>query len=129
MRLDRTYVYPAEHPVEFPDRAAALSWLDAQSANLLAVIRSAHAAGSYGLVWQLVHAMWPWWRAARMYDAWIGAHRLGLEAARLYNSDLAVQEMANTLGIGLRGARSFDEAARIFADVLGRRPRAPGRPG
>ncbi|WP_331736065.1 tetratricopeptide repeat protein (plasmid) [Streptomyces xanthophaeus] len=117
-RLDRTYVYPAEHPVEFPDRAAALSWLDAQSANLLAVIRSAHAAGSYGLVWQLVHAMWPWWRAARMYDAWIGAHRLGLEAARLYNSDLAVQEMANTLGIGLRGARSFDEAARIFADVL-----------
>ncbi|MFB8401247.1 tetratricopeptide repeat protein [Streptomyces sp. NPDC055912] len=117
-RLDRTYVYPAEHPVEFPDRAAALSWLDAQSANLLTVIRSAHAAGSYGLVWQLVHAMWPWWRAARMYDAWIDAHRLGLEAARLYNSDLAVQEMANTLGIGLRGARAFDEAARIFADVL-----------
>ncbi|WP_331752401.1 tetratricopeptide repeat protein [Streptomyces sp. NBC_00829] len=117
-QLDRIYVYPAEHPVEFPDRAAALSWLDAQSANLLAVIRAVHAAGSYGLVWQLVHAMWPWWRAARMYDAWIDAHRLGLEAARLYNNDLAVQEMANTLGIGLRGARGFDEAARIFTDVL-----------
>ncbi|MBZ3908425.1 MULTISPECIES: tetratricopeptide repeat protein [Streptomyces] len=117
-QLDRTYVYPAEHPVEFPDRAAALSWLDTQSANLLAVIRAAHAAGSYGTVWQLVHAMWPWWRAARMYDAWIEAHRLGLEAALLYNHEIAVQEMANTLGIGLRGVRAFDEAGRCFTDVL-----------
>ena len=127
-QLDRIYVYPAEHPVAFPDRAAALSWLDAQSANLLAMIRAAHAAGSYGTVWQLVHAMWPWWRAARMYDAWIDAHRLGLEAARLYNHDLAVQEMANTLGIGLRGIRAFDEAARCFTDVLaGARERGDAR--
>ncbi|MEV7957474.1 hypothetical protein [Streptomyces sp. NPDC088141] len=126
--LDRIYVYPAEHPVEFPDRAAALSWLDAQSANLPTMIRRVHAAGPYGTVWQLVHAMWPWWRAARMYDDWIDAHRLGLEAARLYNNDLAVQEMANTLGIGLRGARAFDEAARCFADVLvGARERGDAR--
>ncbi|WEH37867.1 tetratricopeptide repeat protein (plasmid) [Streptomyces sp. AM 4-1-1] len=117
-QLDRTYVYPAEHPLVLPDRAAALSWLDAQSANLLATIRAAHAGGSYGLVWQLVHAMWPWWRAARMYDAWVDVHRLGLEAARLYNHALAVQEMANTLGIGLRGTRAFDEAGQCFTDVL-----------
>ncbi len=92
------------------------------------MIRAAHAAGSYGTVWQLVHAMWPWWRAARMYDAWIDAHRLGLEAARLYNHDLAVQEMANTLGIGLRGIRAFDEAARCFTDVLaGARERGDAR--
>ncbi|MFD6464846.1 hypothetical protein [Streptomyces goshikiensis] len=117
-QLDRTYVYPAEHPLVLRDRAAALSWLGAQSANLFAVIRAAHAAGSYGTVWQLVHAMWPWWRADRMYDAWIDAHRLGLEAARLHNHDLAVQEMTSTLGIGLRGARAFDAAGRCFTDVL-----------
>ncbi|MFJ5635122.1 hypothetical protein ACIQF5_21095 [Streptomyces goshikiensis] len=117
-QLDRTYVYPAEHPLVLPDRVAALSWLDAQSANLFAVIRAAHAAGSYGTVWQLVHAMWPWWRAERTYDTWIEAHRLGLEAARLHNHDPAVQEMTNTLAIGLRGTRSFDAAAGCFTDVL-----------
>ncbi|MFI1060389.1 AAA family ATPase [Streptomyces spororaveus] len=117
-KLERTYTYPAEHPLDFTDRAAALSWLDAQSANLMAIIRSAHAACSYGTVWQLVHAMWPWWRAARMYDAWIEAHRLGLEAARLYNDALAEQEMSNALGVGWRGVRSFAEATACFTAVL-----------
>ncbi|MFF5488752.1 hypothetical protein [Streptomyces virginiae] len=127
-KLERTYTYPAAHPFDFADRAAALSWLDAHSGNLMAVIRSGHAACSYGTAWQLVHAMWPWWRAARMYDAWIDAHRLGLEAARLYNNDLAVQEMTNTLGIGLRGVRAFDEAVLCFTDVLtGARERGDAR--
>ncbi|MFD9052744.1 tetratricopeptide repeat protein [Streptomyces zaomyceticus] len=126
--LDRTYVYAPEHPLEFGDRQAALSWLDAQSANLMTTIRSAHDAGQYGVVWQLVHAMWPWWRAARVYDLWIEAHRLGLEAAHLYNSALAEQEMRNTLGVGLRGVRRHDEAIDCFTDVLaGARSRSDAR--
>ncbi|MFI5857404.1 tetratricopeptide repeat protein [Streptomyces parvulus] len=116
--LQRTYVYTPEHPVDFGDRQAALSWLDAQSANLMSTVRAAHDAGWYGTVWQLVHAMWPWWRAARVYDLWIEAHRLGLEAAQLYNDALAEQEMRNTLGIGLRGARRHDEAIDCFTAVL-----------
>ncbi|MEU9599822.1 tetratricopeptide repeat protein [Streptomyces sp. NPDC048109] len=116
--LDRTYVYAPQHPAQVGDRQDALSWLDAQSADLMATIRAAHAAGRHGTVWQLVHAMWPWWRAARAYDLWIEAHRLGLEAARLYNDALAEQEMRNTLGIGLRGGRQFDQALTCFTDVL-----------
>ncbi|MFD9771692.1 tetratricopeptide repeat protein [[Kitasatospora] papulosa] len=116
--LERTYVYTPEHPVEFADRQAAMSWLDAQSANLMSTVRAAHDAGWYGMVWQLVHAMWPWWRAARVYDLWIEAHRLGLEAAQLYNDPLAEQEMRNTFGIGLRGARRHDEAIEQFTAVL-----------
>ncbi|MEU8759507.1 tetratricopeptide repeat protein [Streptomyces sp. NPDC048659] len=117
-RLDRTYVYAPQHPAEFTDRRAALTWLDAQSADLMANIRSAYAAGRYGTVWQLVHAMWPWWRAARVYDLWIEAHRLGLEAAHLYNNALAEQEMRNALGVGLRGIHRFDEAIECFTEVL-----------
>lgn len=126
--LERTYVYAPEHPVGFGDRQAAMSWLDAQSANLMSTIRAAHDIGWYGMVWQLVHAMWPWWRAARVYDLWIEAHRLGLEAAQLYNDPLAEQEMRNTFGIGLRGARRHDEAIEQFTAVLaGARSRSDGR--
>lgn len=117
-RLDRTYVYAPQHSAEFADRRAALTWLDAQSADLMATLRSAYAAGRYGAVWQLVHAMWPWWRAARVYDLWIEAHRLGLEAAHLYNNALAEQEMRNALGVGLRGIHRFDEAIGCFTEVL-----------
>ncbi|MEU7028888.1 tetratricopeptide repeat protein [Streptomyces sp. NPDC046275] len=127
-RLDRTYVYNPDHVVEFADRRAALTWLDAQSANLMATIRAAHAADRYEAVWQLVHAMWPWWRAARVYGLWIEAHRYGLEAARLYNDAVAEQEMRNTLGVGLRGTRAFDEAISCFTEVLaGARARGDAR--
>lgn len=117
-KLDRTYVYVPQHPVEFGDRQAARTWLDTQAADLMATLRAAHAAGRYGAVWQLVHAMWPWWRAARVYGLWIEAHQLGLEAAHLYNDAVAEQEMRNALGVGLRGIHRFDQAIGCFADVL-----------
>ncbi|MEU8543127.1 tetratricopeptide repeat protein [Streptomyces sp. NPDC048717] len=116
--LARTYVYRPEHPVEFGGRQAALSWLDAQSADLMATVRAAYASGRFGAVWQLVHAMWPWWRSARVYGLWIEAHYLGLDAARLAGDPIAEQEIRNTLGVGLRGTRVFNEAIACFTDVL-----------
>ncbi|MEV7198056.1 tetratricopeptide repeat protein [Streptomyces sp. NPDC093510] len=116
--LNRTYLYAPDPALEFTDRQAALSWLDAQSPNLMSTLRTAHSTGWNAMVWQLVHAMWPWWRAGRMYDLWIEAHHLGLEAARLCKDAVAEQELRNTLGVGLRGTHSFDEAITCFTDVL-----------
>ncbi|MFD4634822.1 tetratricopeptide repeat protein [Streptomyces sp. NPDC058284] len=101
----------------FQDKAAALSWLKAQAANLLALIRAAHGAGEYELAWRITWALWPWWRADKRYGEWIEIHRLALDAVQRCQNPAAELRILNTLGLGLRGTRDLDEAIGHFQQV------------
>ncbi|MFJ2911093.1 regulator [Streptomyces sp. NPDC087228] len=66
----------------FTDRASALDWLDAERANLVAVLRVAAGERWYDAVWRLCESLWAFYHSRKDYADWIDAHRLGTEAAQ-----------------------------------------------
>ncbi|WP_181785514.1 tetratricopeptide repeat protein [Streptomyces phytophilus] len=115
--LERDYRYPPAREPAFTDDAAALVWLDAQHPNLIAAIRAAHAAGLHRSTWQLVHAMWPWFKACQDHTLWFEAHRLAYDSARCAGHALAQREILTAWGVGLRDARLHRQAVDAFTRV------------
>ncbi|WP_241777922.1 hypothetical protein [Streptomyces sp. CT34] len=66
----------------FGTEAEALEWLDAERANLLAVLRTAAGEGRPDAVWRLCESLWALYHSRKHYADQIEAHRLGIEAAR-----------------------------------------------
>lgn len=116
--LPRTYACPSPLPPPFDDDRTALSWLDAQRTNLMAVLRLAVERGWNTTAWQLTDAMWPLFLRLRHYDLWIEAHRIGLEAARADENREAERQMLNSGAIGLSAAGLTAEAAQWYTTSL-----------
>ncbi|MFJ9696139.1 ATP-binding protein [Kitasatospora sp. NPDC101183] len=116
--LARDYAEPPAGLPEFADDAAALAWLGAEQAHLMAVLRAAAAAGEHNAVWQLADAMWPLFLRLRPHDLWIEAHELGLAAARRAGDRAGENRMLTSGGHGLRNAGRPAEAADWFAQAL-----------
>ncbi|MFJ4609595.1 tetratricopeptide repeat protein [Streptomyces griseus] len=97
-------LHPPQHPVHHADADSALSWLTAQSENLLALVRAAPLHGLDTYAWRLVYSMWPWWRAANRIDEWIELHALALTRVGHDPSagELAERHLLGTYGLGLR---------------------------
>jgi tetratricopeptide (TPR) repeat protein len=74
---------PSPFPVSGP-RPAALAALEAERANLLAVVRTAADAGLDEPVWQLALALTALYLNHRHHTDWIEATRLAVQAARLH---------------------------------------------
>ncbi|MEU0839476.1 tetratricopeptide repeat protein [Streptomyces sp. NPDC005962] len=117
-RLERDYVYLTEQ-IPFTDDAGATAWLDAQHHNLMQGVRHAEAAGIDAMVWQLVHAMWPWWRSHHHYALWDEAHAMAIRAASRCGAREAERVVRNTRGIALRSSGRHREAIDCFIQVLG----------
>lgn len=117
-RLARTYCFaPADrHPFTSPDAAAA--WLHAHRDNLMPAVRAAAASELYDTCWQLVHALWAFFRLDHDHAAWFEAHELGLAAARASGDRIAEREMLNTWGVGLRADAKYEAAHQKFNQVL-----------
>jgi tetratricopeptide (TPR) repeat protein len=116
-RLDRDYVYLTEQ-IPFTDDAGAGAWLDAQHHNLMQGVRHAEAAGIDAMVWQLVHAMWPWWRSHHHYALWEEAHAMAVRAASRCGAREAERVLRNTWGIALRSSGRHRDAIDCFSQVL-----------
>ncbi|MFI6528222.1 AAA family ATPase [Streptomyces uncialis] len=117
-RLARTYRFPPDHLVAFPDPDAAAAWLQAHRDNLMPAVRAAAEAQLHDTCWQLVHAMWAYFRLVHDHGAWFEAHELGLAAARACGDRIAEREILNTWGVGLRADAKYEAAHQRFEQVL-----------
>lgn len=80
-RLHNAPAEPDREPL-FHTSAEALGWLDAERANLLAVLRAAMDEGWYDAVWRLCDPLWALYHSRKHYADWIEAHQLAIEAAQ-----------------------------------------------
>ncbi|GAB3573736.1 hypothetical protein GCM10027445_33390 [Amycolatopsis endophytica] len=106
------------------DGAAARSWLDAERANLRAVVEAAFAAGELHRVCQLAIALWPLYERGGHTQDMIDVNRCGVEAATALGNDLAAAVLGFQLGLGHRQRAEFDKAAEALEDALERARRS-----
>ncbi|MFF2923364.1 hypothetical protein ACFVTP_13330 [Streptomyces celluloflavus] len=114
----------AEAQALFTTRAEALEWLDAERANLLAVLRAAADEGRYDAVWRLCESLWALYHSRKHYADWIESHRLGIEAARREGRIDAEVRMRNQLarahyelGEYERADAELDRAGELLGSV------------
>ncbi|ANZ38020.1 hypothetical protein BBK82_20115 [Lentzea guizhouensis] len=108
--------------VEF-DGGAAVSWLETERPNLLAVLRAADAFGWYEVVWRMCDSLWPFFHVRKHYSDWVEAHRLGVAAAQITENPVAEAHLRNRLArahIEMRdyspASAQLDEAAVLSDD-------------
>jgi tetratricopeptide (TPR) repeat protein len=103
-------------PEEFTGRDAALEWLDAERASLVAAVTMAAATGrdQAALPLPLLLGVYFEWR--RRFDDWI-ATTISLDAARRLGNRHGEGMALTNLGVALREVRRFDEAITACQDA------------
>lgn len=104
--LTRTYHAPPP-PAPFDTEQGALTWLEDQHPNLMAVVRFCSNQGIVTAVWQLADAMWPAWLRFRHPADRLEAQTLALEAARGCRDQDAIGRFLTSL------AGTYASAGRI----------------
>jgi DNA-binding SARP family transcriptional activator len=117
--------------LRFADQQAALGWLEAERANLLAAVRQAVAApgvpAEIGM--QLAHALFGFFWVHSHKGDWMQAGQIALEVAR-QAGDLAAQAQAqNDLGAGYYRQGRYDQALACLQESLAIRRRLSDRLG
>jgi tetratricopeptide (TPR) repeat protein len=111
-------------PADFPDRDAALAWLDAERLNLVAAVPMAASTGGDEIAMRLPHilAMYCIWR--RWFDDWLMTLDIGLEAARRVGDRrreaMTFGNLANALWHVRRSAEALaasQDALAIFREI------------
>lgn len=97
----------------FRDRQQALTWLDEERANLVAVTIRAAAAGPYELSWQLADQLRMFFYYCGHQPEWKATATAGLRAAEEHGEVQARGAMYHSLG--LLGQNSGDSAAALDA--------------
>jgi len=77
--------------------ATGMSWFEAERANLLAAVRTAAQRGWNSVTWQLCEALWAFYHARKLFNDWIEAHELGVQAAANEHNTVALARMHNHL--------------------------------
>ncbi|MBP2335751.1 DNA-binding SARP family transcriptional activator/Flp pilus assembly protein TadD [Saccharothrix coeruleofusca] len=95
---------------EFPDRAAAVAWLDAEYHNLLASAAHAAAHGWHEHAWRLPCALQYFFDIRGRVDDWLRTHGAALEAARELADERAEAEVRKGLTIVCWLTSRLDEA-------------------
>ncbi|ARF58317.1 tetratricopeptide repeat protein [Streptomyces gilvosporeus] len=98
----------------FTTKAEALEWLDAERANLLAVLRTAADEEWHDAVWRLCESLWALYHNRPHYADWIESHRLGIAAAQAVGRPDAQVRMHNQLA---RAHYSLGEYAAAEAEL------------
>jgi tetratricopeptide (TPR) repeat protein len=107
--LNDTITDPASRG--FPDRDSALTWLDAEYPNLLAVaLAVADSSRHMKFAWELPLSMEPIIRWRRHYNDAVGLAASSLDAARRLADRHGEAWSLNFLGDALTEVRRFDEA-------------------
>jgi DNA-binding SARP family transcriptional activator/tetratricopeptide (TPR) repeat protein len=99
-----------------PDRTAALSWLDAEHACLLAAQHTAASTGRHAVVWQLASTLTTFHRGRGHFDDAMAVWRAGLAAAEQLDDPVARIEAHRSLGGTYAAMGRYDDAL----DHLGR---------
>lgn len=93
------------------DAAAAMRWLDAERANLLAALRTAATMRWNEIVWRMCDSLWSFYHSRKHYSDWIEVHRLGIAAAQSSGNAVVEAHMRNRLARAHVEMRDFGLAA------------------
>ncbi|MCE6995263.1 tetratricopeptide repeat protein [Saccharothrix sp. S26] len=102
----------------FADRHAALTFLDAERANLLAVVRHAAETGRHTAAWQLTYLLTSFFDARGRWTERVEMCRFGLTAARAGGDVRAEGEMLRALGVAHQMTRRFEAALDSYGQAL-----------
>ncbi|WP_433179810.1 BTAD domain-containing putative transcriptional regulator [Actinoallomurus sp. CA-150999] len=114
VRLPRDGGDPVPPTLDFPDRPAAVGWLDAERPNLFAAIHRAARSGPYALAWHLVDTLRGYSRLRPCGIEWLAATEAGLEAAARHGEESA--RAAMHLGVADASANLGDEERSLEHD-------------
>ncbi|MGW9024950.1 tetratricopeptide repeat protein [Streptomyces sp. NPDC055722] len=101
---------PGPRAPHFPDRAAALQWLDAEHANLTATATAAPAVGHPATTTSLAFSLAQYFDYRRYFDDWITLTTTALTVFREFGDRHDEGAALNSLGLALREVRRFEEA-------------------
>jgi tetratricopeptide (TPR) repeat protein len=94
-------------PAAFRDEAAALAWLDAEMANLVAIIR---ADGSTKVTVALALGMVPYLARRRLFDTWISVTVQAYRSAKASNREEEQGRALYQLGLALYEVHRLEES-------------------
>ncbi|MFF2520322.1 tetratricopeptide repeat protein, partial [Streptomyces sp. NPDC058086] len=99
---------PGPRAPHFPDRAAALRWLDAEHASLTATATAAPALGHPATTTSLVFSLARYLDYRRYFDDWITLTTSALAICRELGDRHGEGQALNNLGGALQGVRRFE---------------------
>ncbi|MDU9001184.1 tetratricopeptide repeat protein [Streptomyces mirabilis] len=97
-------------PEEFTGREAALSWLDAERANLVGAVTIANGTGHPDIALRLPSSLVEYLGWRRLFDDWITTSTIHRDTAHATGDDRREAAAWNNLGTAFREVRRFDEA-------------------
>jgi tetratricopeptide (TPR) repeat protein len=106
-------------PICFTSRGDALTWLDAERANLVATVRIAFELARYRAAFDLSVVLVEYLSWKKYRNEWMATAIIGLNAARRLGDRRKETGALSNLGLALHGARKFDEAIAAFQAVAG----------
>jgi tetratricopeptide (TPR) repeat protein/DNA-binding XRE family transcriptional regulator len=105
---------PPNQPRALDTFDEALTWCDAEKANLIAAIDAAAQAGLDTAAWQLANNLWSFSYLRKHWSDWISVNQTGLAAACRAGDVNGQARMLNGLAVALMGAGRFDDAVEQF---------------
>ncbi|MFC7900251.1 ATP-binding protein [Streptomyces griseoincarnatus] len=106
-------------PDRFPDRAAALAWLDVERLNLTATVVLTTTTGRPGTAASLAGCLSLYLRQSRYFHDALTTAQHALSAARELGDRHTEGTALNNLGIALKGVRRFEEAIDVLTRAVG----------
>ncbi|MEU9405827.1 tetratricopeptide repeat protein [Streptomyces sp. NPDC048281] len=110
---------PGPRASRFPDRAAALQWLDAEHDSLTATATAAPALGHPATAISLAFSLVPYLNYRRYFDDWITLTTIALALFRELGDRRREGAALNNLGLVLREVRRFEEAIDAHTQAAG----------
>ncbi len=102
---------------QFTGRDAALAWLDAERASLVAAVQMAADTGRGQAARRLPLLLAHYFSWRRRFDDWIATTTLSLDAARQLGDPRGEADALSNLGAALHQVRRFDEAITACQDA------------
>ncbi len=120
LRLARIDDRWAQDGLEFGDEQAALRWLEAERANLLAAVQQAAATPGLPaeIVVQLAQALAGFFWLRSHWGGWIQVNQIALEVASRVGDRAAQAQAHNDLGLGYWRQGQYEQAAACLRESL-----------
>lgn len=110
LRLAEDEVPDVGHVPSFATRQDAFAWLEAERANLRAVLEMAARREWDTRVWQIVEALWPFHHNRRHYADWIDETLLGIASARRADHQEAEARLHTQVSVAFVDLLEYDRA-------------------